>query len=348
MVTSPAPMPPMSQSASNEIAIDWEPDSHAGASPSMAAENHMTRKIGECSVELSSSQVDADADITLKGRVSYSPAVDLRGRTLLIKDQDGALAQSIEFTEFDGETSATSEFVVKAPLMPGTYTWLALCPAHTGAGFSHEEVSASFSFTVKPHNTRIVVWDAPLAIECGSKFSIKFGVKCACECRPDGWALEVRDHDGKKLVRATLSDNAWPDTSALYYTQAEFTAPDTEGLHRWEARAPMADLDIEHTECVASFSVRVVATPECVLTVEAIDRESQAPIKGAKVVVHPYRAITDERGLAQLRLPKGEYRLFVSGKNYFPFRSDSEVKTDMTIRAELALDPGLTDADVYS
>lgn len=314
----------------------------------MAAEKNMTRNFGECSVELSTREVDAVADITLKGKVSCSPAADLRGKTLLIKDQDGALVKSIEFTEFDGEISATGEFVVKAPLMPGTYTWLAVCPAHTMAGISHQEVSASFAFTVKPHNTRIVVWDAPSDIECGRKFSVKFGVKCACECRPDGWALEVRDHEGKKLVRATLSDNAWPDTAALYYTQAEFTAPDTEGLHRWEARAPMADLDIPHNECVASFSVRVVATPECVLTVEAIDRESQTPVKGAKVVAHPYRAFTDERGLAQLRVPKGAYRIFVSGKNYFPFRSDSEVKTDMTIRAELALDPGLTDADVYS
>ena len=32
--------------------------------------------------------------------------------------------------------------------------------------------------------------------------------------------------------------------------------------------------------------------------------------------------------------------------NYFPFRSDGEVKTDVTI--ELALDLGLSDADVWS
>ena len=47
-----------------------------------------------------------------------------------------------------------------------------------------------------------------------------------------------------------------------------------------------------------------------------------------------YRAFTNERGVAEVKVPKGEYRLFVSGKNYFPFRSDSEVSTDMTIRAE--------------
>ena len=349
MAISPARMPLERRSASSEIDIRWESDSHAGdVTVHCRAENDMTRTIGECGVEVSPSEVDAGANMTLKGKVSCSPAGDLRGKALLIKDQDGALAGSIELTEFDGEVSETSEFVVKAPLRPGAYTWLAVCPADATGGVSHEETSAPFSFTVKPHSTRVVVWDAPSAIECGKKFSIKFGVKCSSECRPDGWALEIHDHDGKKLARATLSDDAWPDTAALYYKEVELTAPDTEGLYAWEAKAPAAGLDIPHTECVASFSVRVVPTPECVLTVEAIDMESQTPVKGAKVVVHPYRAFTDECGVAEVRVPKGEYRLFVSGKNYFPFRSDCEVKTDITIRAELALDLGPSDADVWS
>jgi len=314
----------------------------------MAAKNDTTRTILDCRIEVSPNEVDAGADITLKGTVSCTPPEDLRGTTLLIKDQDGALAQSIELTEFDGETSQTCEFVVAAPPRPGAYTWLALYPGDATPGESPEETSAPFSFTVKPHSTRVVVWDAPSAIECGKQFNIKFGVKCSSECRPDGWALEIRDHDGKPLARATLSDDAWPDTAALYYTEVDLRAPDTEGLYRWEAKARAPGPDIGHTECVASFGVRVVPTPECVLTVEAIDMESQTPVKGAKVVVHPYRAFTNERGMAEVRVPKGEYRLFVSGKNYFPFRSDGEMETDITIRAELALDLGLSDVDVWS
>ena len=50
---------------------------------------------GVCSVEVSPSEVDAGADMTLKGKVSCSPAGDLRGTTLLIRDQDGALAESV-------------------------------------------------------------------------------------------------------------------------------------------------------------------------------------------------------------------------------------------------------------
>jgi len=196
----------------------------------------------------------------------------------------------------------------------------------------------------------------PSTIEYGEKFSVKLGVKCAAECRPEGWTVEVRDQNGKEQASATLHDEPWPGTSALYYAEVELSAPDTEGLHIWEAKAladgPADGLadgpDIPHAEAVAPFSVRVVPTPECLLTVVAIDMESQTPVEGAKVSVHPYKTFTDERGVAEVRLPKGEYRLFVSGKKYFPFRSDGEMKADVTIRAELAVDRELSDADIWS
>ena len=323
---------------------------------------------GVCSVEVSPSEVDAGADMTLKGKVACSPAADLRGQTLQIMDQDGTLAESIELSEFDGETNETSELVVKAPVKPGSYTWLVVCPALTTEGITIEETSAPFSFTVKAHTTRVVVWDLPSTIECGEKFSVKLGVKCSSECRPDGWTVEVRDEEGRKRATATLSDEPWPGTAALYYAEVDLSAPDTEGLYAWQAKAPalgpaddvadnpaegladdLADgLGIPHAECSARLGVRVVPAPNCLLTVVAIDMESQTPVQGAKVVVHPYTAFTDERGVAEVKVPEGEYRVFVSGKKYFPFRSDCEIKTDVTIRAELAEDLELTDADIWS
>ena len=71
-------------------------------------------------------------------------------------------------------------------------------------------------------------------------------------------------------------------------------------------------------------------------------------MEGARVVAHPYRAVTDARGVATLRVPAGEYRLFVSGKGAVPFRFDGEVKTDTTIRAALVQDVELSDADIWS
>ena len=206
--------------------------------------------------------------------------------------------------------------------------------------------------SVEPHSRRVVVWDAPSTIECGEKFSVKLGVKCSSECPPDGWTVEVRDQDGDERAAATVSGEPWPGTSALYYAEVDLSAPDTEGLYEWEAKAPGDDpadgLNLPHAECIAPFSVRVVPTSECLLTVVAIDMESQTPVEGAKVALHPYKAFTDERGVAEVRVPKGEYRLFVSGKKYFPFRSECDIKADVTIRAELDLDRELSDADIWS
>ena len=300
------------------------------------------------SVEVSPGEVDAGAEMTLKVKASCSPAADLRGQALQIMDQDGALVESGEFTEFDGESNETSEFAVKAPVEPGAYTWLAVCPALATAGSSSEETSAPFSFTVKPHSTRVVVWDVPSTIESGETFSVKLGVNCSSECRPDGWTVEVRDQDGERRATVTYGGEPWPGTSALYYAEVELSAPDTDGLHTWEAKALADGLHLPHAEAVAPFGVRVVPAPECLLMVVAVDMESQTPVKGAKVVVHPYKTFTDERGVAEVRVPKGEYRLFVSGKKYFPFRSDGEIETDVTIKAELAVDRELSDADIWT
>jgi hypothetical protein len=201
---------------------------------------------------------------------------------------------------------------------------------------------------LEPHDTRVVVWDVPATIECGETFRVKLGVKCSAECQTDGWTVEVRDHEGKMRATATTSGEPWPDTTGLHYVEAELTAPDGEGLHTWEARALTENLEIPHAEGVARFGVRAVPTPECLLTVVAIDRESQTPVVAAKVVLHPYKTFTDKLGVAEVRVPQGEYRLFVSGGQYFPFRAECEIKADVTIRAELLVDRELSDADIWS
>ena len=312
----------------------------------MAAENDTTHMICVCRIEVSPREVDAGGDLTLKGHVSAS-ADDLRGQSVLIEDRDGGLVETIELTGFDGESSGTGEVVVKAPVRPGTHVWRAVCPAAQGSA-SHENALTSFSFTVKPHATRVVVWDAPPTVERGKRFGIKLGVKCPCECRPKGWVVDVCDHEGQRQAIATVSDAPWPGTATLYYAEVDLTAPDTAGLFSWEARAPGSGAEVPHAEGTARFGVRVVPPPECRVTVVAVDGERHTPVSGAKVVMHPYRAVTDERGVAEVRVPKGAYRLFVSGPNHVPFRRDGEITTDVTIRAELALDLGISDVDIWS
>ena len=142
-------------------------------------------------------------------------------------------------------------------------------------------------------------------------------------------------------------------TSALYFAELELRAPGTEGLHAWEARvADVVDVATgrtTHTAATRSGSMSAPCLqPECLLRVVAVDGRSRIPIPGAKVVIHPYRALTNAEGVAEFRVPKGAYRLFVSGRDRFPFRSDGEIDADVTIQAELDEDLGPSDAELWS
>ena len=205
---------------------------------------------------------------------------------------------------------------------------------------------------MEPHATRVVVWDVPPAVECGAPFRVKVGVKCAAQCGTAARGVEVRDEHGDVVGTGAVGDVPAAGTSALYYADVELHGPAAEGLHGWEARvAELVDLatgGVSHTAASVPFHVRAVRAPECLLKVVAVDARSKLPIPGARVVVHPYRTLTNADGIAELRLPKGAYRLFVTGRDRFPFRSDGEIAGDVTIEAELDEDLGPSDAELWS
>jgi hypothetical protein len=221
------------------------------------------------------------------------------------------------------------------------------------------------------HKRSIVVWDMPSTVVRGRTFAIKLGIKCESVCRPENWSLDVRDHEGRRLAAVLVGATAWPGTEALYGAALELTAPAGVGLYRYEViaaadahagraspdhdsahaqppRGEPVDAAAPHEAVTAGFNVRAVPESDYRLTVIAIERRSQAPVKGAKVVVHPYRALTDEHGVAELDLPRGRYRVFVSGRDCFPLRLDGELAADTTLRAELELEPGPSDAELWA
>jgi hypothetical protein len=75
------------------------------------------------------------------------------------------------------------------------------------------------------------------------------------------------------------------------------------------------------------------------VTVEAIDSDTQTPVEGAHVLLHPYRAFTDERGVATIKVAKGRYTLVVSGFKYIAYQNIFDVTGDVTTRAELTAEP---------
>ena len=199
----------------------------------------------------------------------------------------------------------------------------------------------------KPHTTNVVVWDIPSAIVVGERFRIKVGMKCSNECNLASSDFGIYDQEGTRVATGTLPDDRWPGTTGLYVAEVELEAPAAEGLYTWSARGPStgrgagpeSDVEIPHAEGSVSFGVRVVSHPEYLVTVETVDQVSQAPLSGARVVMHPYKAVTDERGVAEMRVARGAYKLFVSQTKYLTFGLPVEVDADMTARAELDVEP---------
>jgi hypothetical protein len=305
----------------------------------MASQSDKMHGETTCAVDVSPAVVDAEAEVTLQGKVWCSPACDLRGHTLLVKDQTGADAGRVEISEFDGVTNATGEFVVKAPVQPGAYSWLAVSPAVVKEGVSYMEASTPISFTVKPHTTDVVAWDAPSAVVVGERFRMKVGIKCPSDCDLTNRDFGIYDHEGAQVASGTLTGDRWPGTSGLYVAEAVLEAPAREGLYTWSVRRQASDVGILHAEGSISFGVRVVSHPQCLVTVEAVDKDNQTPLSGARVVMHPYKAITDERGIAEVRVAKGAYKLFVSQTEYLTFGLSIEVTADLKARVELDLEP---------
>jgi hypothetical protein len=300
-----------------------------------------------CMLEGAPAELDAGSIMALKVKVSCSSACDLRGKTAKIIAQDAVVKEmEIELTEFDGEGNETSEFVVKAPTKPGEYTWTAVFPAQEKEGVLHEESSAPFSFIVKSHITSMTVWDVPSPIVLETKFKLKVGVRCSAECKLTDSQIEIYDHEGSKVATETLRDVPWPNTAALYWAEVELEAPGTEGYYRWEAKFPTTDLEVPHEEASSVIQFSTARPPDHVVIVEVIDKGKKKPLKNALVtlipcgtVYTPYRKRTDDRGVAGLAVPKGEYQLCADKPDYQAFDTTAEVARDTKVKVELIYSP---------
>ena len=199
--------------------------------------------------------------------------------------------------------------------------------------------------TPTPHITNVAVWDIPSAIVAGERFRVKVGVKCADECDLTNAGFGIFDEEGTQLATGTFPGDLWPGTTGLYVAEVELAAPAAEGLYTWSvtvpSTSPSSEAEIAHAAGSASFGIRVVSQPDYLVTIEAVDEADHAPLRGARIVMHPYRAVTDDRGVAEVRVAKGSYQLFVSQTRYITFGLPIEVTADTTARAELSVEPVL-------
>jgi hypothetical protein len=293
-------------------------------------------------VKSAPAEVYDGTDMMLKVKVCCPSACWLREKIVKIITQDAVLIKEIKLDTLytmGGTTNETVEFAVKAPTKPGEYTWTAVFPAQEKEGVLHEESSTPFSFIVKPQGTSMAVWDIPSSIVFNAKFKLKVGVRCSADCKVTDKVIEIYDHEGAKVATGTLGDVPWPGTDTLYWTEVELEAPAVEGYYTWEAKFPEPELELPRQEASHAFGFRTGKPPEHLVTVEVIDKDTQTPIKNADVILHPYRAYTDEDGVAEVEVPKAEYKLYVSKDKYKTFQTIVKVASDVTVKAELLVAP---------
>lgn len=305
----------------------------------MASRKEPARGQVVIALEVSPASVDAGAEMSLRARVSCSPPCDFTGHHLLVKDAAGADAGVLTLADIDDDENAFGTLALKAPVTTGSHSWSVSSPVVVKKGVSYEEASKMVSFTVQPHTTRALAWDIPSTVVAGEKFSVTIGIKCSSECTYADKAFAIHDHDGAEIAAGTLSGDIWPGTSGLYFARVELQAPSSDGLYQWSVKSARKDHDMPHAEGAAEFSLRVVPRPECLVTVEAVDKATQAPLADARVALHPYKGVTDERGFAEIRVAKGTYDLFIAKRSYLTLGLPVEVTADMTARAELDLEP---------
>jgi len=304
----------------------------------MAAKAVSTHGERTCTVEVAPTEVDAGAELTVTVRASCAHGCDLNGHGVSIRDRDDAELVCAELAALENETFGTA-LALRAPLQVGEHIWRAVLAAQENEDVRHAESATAFSFTATPHTASMNVWGLPSAISAGERFRFNVGIRCSAGCKLAGRAVSITDHEGAQIAATKLGDDVWPGTSALYFAEVEAQAPPTPGDFSWQVTTPASEQDVPHAAGSCDFAVKVVASPDHEVTVEALDRDTQAPIKGAHVLLHPYRALTDERGVAKVKVAKGRYTMFVSGFNYIGHERIIDVASDVTARAELVVEP---------
>ncbi len=154
------------------------------------AEEIRAHKTSVSFVEAVPAELDAGSDLTLKVKVACVSHCDLRGRPVRIIDDSGAVITAIELLRFDGTVNETDISIVRAPAKPGTCKWTAAFTAREEEEIPHEASSPPFSFSVKPHGTRVAVWDVPSPVVFGTAFRVKIGVQCSAGCDLTGQKID--------------------------------------------------------------------------------------------------------------------------------------------------------------
>lgn len=282
---------------------------------------------------------------TLKVEVTCEEDFQLTGQRLSLVDSAGEeLAQAVLGTDLGTSHGATLEFC--APRTVGTHELKVKLISKTGQNYV-PEVAADLSITVVSHLVTVSAWKVPSAIVAGESARVFVGAKCSSNRSLASIPVVVRDHTGQQVWAGALSENTWPGTTALYFTEVDMIAPPDQGEYTWQVEASGLGDESSNVKETFEFLVRTVPAPEVEVSVVAKDHSTGDPVPGLQVVIHPYRAVTDKDGAARIKVVKGTYKLFVTGLNYVGFQTVVDVDADVTIDAELVVEKEVDHYDSY-
>lgn len=302
-----------------------------------SAEMVVAHQVALNMIQAPSEEIYPGVFITIQVSVTCPMKCNFKADKIQIIDHEGQVIRDVNLIIPSGMAFATDPLVIKAPTIPGSYTWKAYYPEQDKEGVAHLEAAVPFTFTVKPlHVTSMAVWDVLSPVVAKDSMKFKVGVKCSADCQLQEQRIRIYNHENSIVATAQLGDKPWEDTGGLYWTEVELPAPTEEGLYNWQAKFLEPSLAIPHIESETSFSFRVVNSPECTIDVGVMDSKDKTPVQGASVILHPYRGVTDERGKVCLEVTQGEYQLYVAGLSaYESYQSQITVTQDTSIEVTL-------------
>lgn len=285
-------------------------------------------------------EVDAGTAFTLTISVACPDGCDLRGLTISVRNEDDdteLLTAKLGEADEDGRHS-TGDLTLTAPPAAGALRLRLALDGTPKKRIVHALRPALVTVPIKAHSTRINAWELPSAVNAGESFSFLVGVKCSAGCTLAGHDIQLMAADDA-IGAGELGEEVWPGTEALHYARVTATAPSEPGMHEWEIVSPATEAGLPHETGRAKIALNVVPAPDFEITIQALDREQQTPIQGARIVMHPYRAVCDGDGVARLKVARGSYRMLVSGPKHVSVRQDIIVDDNVVTKAVLDKEP---------
>jgi len=189
--------------------------------------------------------------------------------------------------------------------------------------------------TDSPHEASLAVWDLASPLVIARSTTLKIGIACPSGCSLSGTIIDIRDEEGSTIASGHLGSEPWPDTLALYWVELDVAAPETEGTHAWSIHAISQDSVHPPLESI----VRLVTSrpPEHRVTLEVIEQGSGGPLAGVELRVGPFRAATDDRGIACIDVPGGVYEVCAWKIGHDLFTTTTHVAADMSMQVEIAV-----------